>query len=267
MNRSSPTTALAIQQKKRRLSAKRKQVKRACENCRKAHSGCDEERPCHRCKKRGEEDKCLDMPRKKRKRTNDKNFARRSKHRCSDDDDDELLSDTDYAVHGTSPGSSGSDSGEEILPSGTSPVAALAFDEPPRESEDSAEEDSVDEDEDSSDDRSSCESSPQYSPIAEFPRCQPSQQLAPFWHNESLLLQLSELRHDSSLEEVIDDMEQRIRMDSAREDLALQGDDSQDDLPKLWGMGDSFALDYERFVSPCESSCYNGFWGEIAPPL
>lgn len=48
-------------------SRKRKQVRRACLNCQKAHSGCGEQRPCPRCVKRKEEHKCVDAPRRKRK--------------------------------------------------------------------------------------------------------------------------------------------------------------------------------------------------------
>eukprot|EP01089_Gocevia_fonbrunei_P001457 TRINITY_DN1133_c0_g1_i1.p1 TRINITY_DN1133_c0_g1~~TRINITY_DN1133_c0_g1_i1.p1 ORF type:complete len:266 (+),score=33.52 TRINITY_DN1133_c0_g1_i1:120-917(+) len=48
---------------------KRKQVKRACSNCRKAHAGCDESRPCKRCTGSGKDDTCCDVPRKKRTRT------------------------------------------------------------------------------------------------------------------------------------------------------------------------------------------------------
>lgn len=45
---------------------KRKQVKRACVNCRKSHSGCDDLRPCSRCIDNGLESSCADIPRKKR---------------------------------------------------------------------------------------------------------------------------------------------------------------------------------------------------------
>jgi len=48
-------------------SRKRKQVRKACLNCQKAHSGCGEQRPCPRCVKRKEEHCCIDAPRKKRK--------------------------------------------------------------------------------------------------------------------------------------------------------------------------------------------------------
>jgi len=54
--------------KRRRGSTKRKQVKRACSNCRKAHAGCDENRPCRRCVGGGKELTCKDVPRKKRTR-------------------------------------------------------------------------------------------------------------------------------------------------------------------------------------------------------
>jgi len=45
---------------------KRKQVKRACSNCRKSHSGCNDLRPCSRCVENGLEATCADVPRKKR---------------------------------------------------------------------------------------------------------------------------------------------------------------------------------------------------------
>jgi len=46
---------------------KRKQVKKACTNCRKAHAACDSLRPCKRCKKYSLEATCVDHQRKKRK--------------------------------------------------------------------------------------------------------------------------------------------------------------------------------------------------------
>lgn len=46
--------------------AKRVQVSKACTNCRKAHSGCDNDRPCRRCVQHGLENSCIDVPRKKR---------------------------------------------------------------------------------------------------------------------------------------------------------------------------------------------------------
>lgn len=39
---------------------KRKQVKRACQTCRKAHASCDDERPCRRCIQLGMADQCID---------------------------------------------------------------------------------------------------------------------------------------------------------------------------------------------------------------
>jgi len=48
-------------------SNKRKQVKKACTNCRKAHAACEPERPCKRCKKFNLEVTCIDHQRKKRK--------------------------------------------------------------------------------------------------------------------------------------------------------------------------------------------------------
>lgn len=56
-------------ERKRGHCRKRKQVKQACTNCRKAHSACGKQRPCPRCVARKEEHKCIDLPRK-RKRVN-----------------------------------------------------------------------------------------------------------------------------------------------------------------------------------------------------
>lgn len=55
-----------LQTKSRR---KRTQVKRACTNCRKAHSACGHERPCPRCVARDEGHKCVDLPLKRRRIT------------------------------------------------------------------------------------------------------------------------------------------------------------------------------------------------------
>lgn len=49
-------------------SAKRKQVKKACTNCRKAHAACDETRPCQRCRDNNLHASCVDVKRKKRTR-------------------------------------------------------------------------------------------------------------------------------------------------------------------------------------------------------
>jgi len=43
---------------------KRKQVKKACANCRRSHSACDVERPCRRCIETNQADNCFDIPRK-----------------------------------------------------------------------------------------------------------------------------------------------------------------------------------------------------------
>ena len=42
---------------------KRTQVKRACINCRKQHTGCDVQRPCGRCTARNIGNTCFDVPR------------------------------------------------------------------------------------------------------------------------------------------------------------------------------------------------------------
>jgi len=48
---------------------RKKQVKQACAGCKKAHTRCEESRPCPRCRTLGIE--CVDAPRKKRKRRDD----------------------------------------------------------------------------------------------------------------------------------------------------------------------------------------------------
>lgn len=63
--RSTTTNNVGVKPTKTRCR-KRKQVKRACSNCRKAHSACGKQRPCPRCVLRKEEHKCVDTPRKKR---------------------------------------------------------------------------------------------------------------------------------------------------------------------------------------------------------
>ncbi|GAM85098.1 hypothetical protein ANO11243_031010 [Dothideomycetidae sp. 11243] len=40
----------------------------ACNNCKKAHLGCDSDRPCKRCCSSGKQDSCADVPQKKRGR-------------------------------------------------------------------------------------------------------------------------------------------------------------------------------------------------------
>lgn len=52
-----------------RQSQKREQVKRACNNCRKACKKCDSSRPCVRCTKFRMEDTCIDSGRRKRHRS------------------------------------------------------------------------------------------------------------------------------------------------------------------------------------------------------
>jgi len=47
---------------------RRKQVRRACVNCRKSHACCDDARPCQRCVKLGLQDLCEDVKHEKRGR-------------------------------------------------------------------------------------------------------------------------------------------------------------------------------------------------------
>ena len=48
------------------LKTKRKQVGRACANCRKSKTACSETRPCSRCVSHNVPDQCVDAPRKRR---------------------------------------------------------------------------------------------------------------------------------------------------------------------------------------------------------
>lgn len=48
---------------------KRKQVRRACEFCRKSKTGCSSFRPCQRCIQHGVADSCVDAPKKRRANT------------------------------------------------------------------------------------------------------------------------------------------------------------------------------------------------------
>lgn len=49
-----------------KLKRKRIQAQRACTNCKKLHSRCDNQRPCKRCFQSGFEATCADLPRKRR---------------------------------------------------------------------------------------------------------------------------------------------------------------------------------------------------------
>lgn len=49
-----------------RTRAKRTQVQRACNNCKRLHARCDNQRPCQRCVQSGCGDSCVDAPRKRR---------------------------------------------------------------------------------------------------------------------------------------------------------------------------------------------------------
>ncbi|SAL96552.1 hypothetical protein [Absidia glauca] len=60
MNSDNKTTISASRKAK---TSKRKQVKNACTNCRKACKKCDEGRACQRCVKLGIADTCIDSPR------------------------------------------------------------------------------------------------------------------------------------------------------------------------------------------------------------
>eukprot|EP01129_Flabellula_baltica_P014822 TRINITY_DN7218_c0_g1_i1.p1 TRINITY_DN7218_c0_g1~~TRINITY_DN7218_c0_g1_i1.p1 ORF type:complete len:297 (-),score=44.69 TRINITY_DN7218_c0_g1_i1:62-952(-) len=64
---SSSQSSGSSETKKVSAPTKRKQVKRACTNCRKKHTACDDERPCQQCVRSGCADTCRDSPRKKRK--------------------------------------------------------------------------------------------------------------------------------------------------------------------------------------------------------
>ncbi|KAF2269605.1 hypothetical protein CC78DRAFT_235961 [Lojkania enalia] len=53
------------------LRPRRKKARRACFACQRAHLTCGDERPCHRCIKRGLQDSCMDGVRKKAKYLHD----------------------------------------------------------------------------------------------------------------------------------------------------------------------------------------------------
>lgn len=50
-----------------RKAPRRKQVRRACVNCRRSKTGCSHERPCRRCVNLNIGDSCVDAPRKRRR--------------------------------------------------------------------------------------------------------------------------------------------------------------------------------------------------------
>eukprot|EP01080_Neovahlkampfia_damariscottae_P008080 gene8080-12541_t len=45
----------------RTKSGKRRQVRQACQHCRKSHTACEEQRPCRRCVAHGLADSCIDV--------------------------------------------------------------------------------------------------------------------------------------------------------------------------------------------------------------
>lgn len=59
--------------------SKRRQVKNACTNCRKACKKCDDARPCLRCVKYGVSGDCVDSQRKPRKRVKRGPYKRKEK--------------------------------------------------------------------------------------------------------------------------------------------------------------------------------------------
>lgn len=61
------------------IKAKRRQVKNACTNCRKACKKCDDARPCLRCVKYGISDNCVDSQRKPRMRVKRGPYKRKEK--------------------------------------------------------------------------------------------------------------------------------------------------------------------------------------------
>lgn len=56
------------QQQDKKVSKRKSQVKTACNNCRKKHQGCDNQRPCKRCINTGNADTCKDVPNKRKLR-------------------------------------------------------------------------------------------------------------------------------------------------------------------------------------------------------
>ncbi|KAJ1560771.1 hypothetical protein HK096_007284, partial [Nowakowskiella sp. JEL0078] len=52
----------------RKRNSGKPNIARACSNCKRAHLGCDDSRPCHRCLGLGKQDTCVDLEGKKRGR-------------------------------------------------------------------------------------------------------------------------------------------------------------------------------------------------------
>lgn len=74
----------AERDEKPRKAPKRKQVKKACACCQKAHAACNNQRPCHRCSQRGL--LCMDVPRAKNQETDDRGDAgqpAKKRRRCA----------------------------------------------------------------------------------------------------------------------------------------------------------------------------------------
>lgn len=61
---------------------RRRQVQRACVNCRRSKTGCSHQRPCKRCVNLGIGDTCVDAPRKRRReRGEEEKSAKKSRKR------------------------------------------------------------------------------------------------------------------------------------------------------------------------------------------
>lgn len=68
------------------LRPKRRQVKSACVNCRKACKKCEEQRPCCRCTRLGLQDSCIDYQRKPRVKGYKRGQYRTTSARCHEHD-------------------------------------------------------------------------------------------------------------------------------------------------------------------------------------
>jgi len=69
----------------------RKQVPKACLNCRKMHTGCDTQRPCKRCTQYGMQDSCIDLDRRRRSGKASGKRQREESTSDAEDDVDEVI--------------------------------------------------------------------------------------------------------------------------------------------------------------------------------
>jgi len=74
-------TATGAKKNAGEVRERRRQVQRACVNCRRSKTGCSHERPCRRCVNLGIGDSCVDAPRKRRREKSSK--SEKGEERCS----------------------------------------------------------------------------------------------------------------------------------------------------------------------------------------